>query len=104
MHKIYSAGSQPRGEVHPMAIELLQERGYDTADLRSKNWDEFAKPGAPNLDFIFTVCDNAAKETCPVWPGHPTAAHWGVEDPAAVVGPPDQQRQAFRRIYTQLEK
>ena len=93
--KAYSAGSFPKGEVHPEALRLLETIQIPTAGLRSKSWDEFAVPGAPELDFIFTVCDNAANETCPVWPGHPMTAHWGVEDPAAVEGP--GQRDAFKR-------
>ena len=84
--RAFSAGSFPKGEVHPAAIRLLNELGYATGDFRSKSWDEFAAPGAPELDFIFTVCDNAAGETCPVWPGRPVTAHWGIEDPAAVEG------------------
>ncbi|MEQ9661711.1 MAG: arsenate reductase ArsC [Parasphingopyxis sp.] len=91
----FSAGSQPRGEVHPMALDLLARNGFKTDDLRSKSWDEFAGPGAPQLDFVFTVCDNAAGETCPVWPGQPMSAHWGIEDPAAVEG--EAQRAAFER-------
>ena len=84
--RAYSAGSQPKGEVHPMSLEVLDSFGYPTDGLRSKNWSEFTKPGAPEFDFIFTVCDNAAGESCPVWPGKPLTAHWGVEDPAAVEG------------------
>ena len=80
----YSAGSQPKGQVHPEAARLLQSLGFDTAHFRSKSWNEFAKPGAPALDFVFTVCDNAAGEACPYWPGQPMTAHWGVPDPAAV--------------------
>ena len=91
--RAYSAGSFPKGDVHPAALELLDELGFETAELRSKSWDEFSKPGAPVFDFIFTVCDNAAGETCPVWPGKPMNAHWGIEDPAAVEGP--GQREAF---------
>lgn len=100
----HSAGSQPKGEVHPMALEVLRERGCETAGLRSKSWDEFAAPGAPLLDFVFTVCDGAAGETCPVWPGQPMTAHWGVEDPAAFVGSEDEQRWLFRRSYKELER
>lgn len=92
--RAYSAGSQPKGEVHPMALELLSSVGYPTEGLRSKSWDEFATPGAPQIDFIFTVCDNAAGEICPVWPGRPITAHWGIDDPAAVEG--EGQRDAFR--------
>ena len=91
----FSAGSQPRGEVHPMALDLLARNGFKTDDLRSKSWDEFAEPGAPQLDFVFTVCDNAAGETCPVWPGQPMSAHWGIEDPATIEG--EGQRAAFER-------
>jgi len=101
--RAWSAGSQPKGAVHPLALELLAERGYETAGLRSKSWDEFAAPGAPRLDFVFTVCDAAARESCPLWPGQPITAHWGVADPAAVEGPESQRRYAFRRAYTELE-
>ena len=89
----YSAGSYPNGKVHPMALNILDGMGFDTKDLRSKSWDEFAEPGAPQMDFIFTVCDNAAGESCPVWLGQPMTAHWGIEDPAAVEG--DGQHEAF---------
>lgn len=102
--KAFSAGSQPKGEVHPMALDLLGRFNYQTEGLRSKNWDEFAAPGAPDLDFVFTVCDNAAGEVCPVWPGQPMTAHWGIEDPAAVEGPEERQRQAFKNAYFQLER
>lgn len=98
--RAYSAGSFPKGAVHPMAIELLNELHFPTADLRSKGWDEFARPGAPVMDFIFTVCDDAAGETCPVWPGHPMTAHWGIEDPAKVDGP--EQKRAFNTALTYL--
>ena len=91
--RAWSAGSQPKGDVHPMALEVLRGFGYPTDGLRSKNWEEFSRPGAPEFDFIFTVCDNAAGETCPVWPGKPLTAHWGLEDPAAVEG--EGQREAF---------
>lgn len=91
--RAHSAGSFPKGAVHPMALDVLGELGFDTNDLRSKSWDEFAATGAPQFDFIFTVCDAAAGETCPIWPGHPMTAHWGIEDPAAVEGP--GQRDAF---------
>jgi arsenate reductase len=100
--RAFSAGSFPKGEVHPMAVEVLQGLGYPTDDFRSKSWDEFARPGAPEIDFIFTVCDNAAGETCPIWPGHPMTAHWGIEDPAAVDGP--GQRDAFLQAYHQLQR
>ena len=91
----FSAGSHPKGEVHPFAIELLQRAGVPTAGLRSKSWDEFARPAAPALDFVFTVCDNAANEVCPIWPGQPMTAHWGIADPAAVVGTETERRKAF---------
>jgi len=93
--RAYSAGSFPKTEVQPMTLEVLGELGFPTEGLRSKSWDEFAKPGAPIMDFIFTVCDSAAGETCPVWPGHPMTAHWGIEDPAKVEGP--RQKQASLR-------
>lgn len=91
----YSAGSNPRGDVHPMTLEALRKVGISTEGLRSKAWDEFAVPGAPRMDFVFTVCDNAAGEVCPVWPGQPMTAHWGIEDPAAVEGPAFKQQAAF---------
>ncbi len=91
----HSAGSQPAGRVHPLALEKLSAIGYPTAQLRSKSWDEFAAADAPQMDFIITVCDNAAGETCPLWPGQPVSAHWGVPDPAAVEGTEEQQRKAF---------
>jgi len=102
--RAYSAGSQPSGHVHPLARDLLHSRGYDVSGLRSKSWGEFAVPGAPPLDFVITLCDGAAGETCPVWPGTPVSAHWGIADPAAVTGTPEQQREAFRRAYHQLER
>jgi protein-tyrosine-phosphatase len=98
----YSAGSHPKGEVHPQALALLNALDYDISGLRSKAWDEFAAPGAPELDFIMTVCDNAAGETCPVWPGHPAQAHWGVPDPAAVSGSPSEIAAAFADTYRML--
>jgi len=98
----YSAGSFPKGEVHPAALNLLRELGYPTDGYRSKSWDEFAAEGAPPLDFVFTVCDNAAGEVCPTWPGQPMTAHWGIEDPAAVEG--DRQPQAFRNAYYSLQR
>lgn len=100
--KAFSAGSQPKGEIHPMSLEVLSSFGFPTEGLRSKNWNEFTKPGAPEFDFIFTVCDNAAGETCPVWPGKPVTAHWGLEDPAAVEG--EGQRQAFVEALSYLRK
>ena len=100
----YSAGSHPSGRVHPQALRLLELAKLPTEDLRSKNWDEFAKPGAPELDFVFTVCDNAAKEVCPIWPGQPMTAHWGVPDPAAVAGTPEQIEKAFRDAFMILER
>lgn len=98
----YSAGSQPKGEVHPMALSVLQGLGYDTSGMRSKSWSEFAGPGAPQFDFIITVCDNAAGESCPVWPGKPISAHWGIEDPAAVEG--EGQREAFMQALRYLTR
>jgi arsenate reductase (thioredoxin) len=100
--RAFSAGSFPKGEVHPAALDLLQELGHDTAGMRSKSWDEFASPDAPRLDFIITVCDNAAGEVCPIWPGKPVTAHWGIEDPAAVEG--GVQREAFWTAYQQLKR
>jgi arsenate reductase len=100
----FSAGSHPRGQVHPVALELLEELNYPTERLRSKSWDEFARPDSPPLDFVFTVCDQAAGEACPLWPGQPMTAHWGVEDPAAFVGPPDARKRVFTRIYFELER
>ena len=100
----HSAGSFPTGRVNPFAIELLQKNGMPTDGLRSKSWDEFATPGAPALDYIFTVCDNAAGETCPVWPGQPVSVHWGVEDPAAVEGTDEEKRRAFVRALTTLQR
>jgi arsenate reductase (thioredoxin) len=99
----FSAGSHPGGKVNPFALELLQKNRIDTAGLRSKSWDEFAGPGAPELDFVFTVCDNAAGETCPVWPGKPATAHWGIPDPAHVEGD-EARRAAFRKAYEQLAR
>ena len=100
--RAFSAGSFPTGQVHPAALSLLEELGHPTDAFRSKSWDEFAADGAPPLDFIFTVCDNAAGEICPVWPGRPVTAHWGVEDPAAVDGP--GQRGAFWAAYQALQR
>ena len=99
----YSAGSQPKGAVHPLSLALLAERGIPTDGLRSKSWDEYAVPGAPQMDFIFTVCDQAAGEACPYWPGQPMTAHWGLPDPASVVGE-DAARRAFRDTFTALRR
>lgn len=98
----YSAGSQPGGTVNPYAIEQVQATGYPLDNLRSKSWDEFAAPDAPRMDFIITVCDNAAGEVCPVWPGQPLTAHWGFADPAAVQGSDEEKRAAFHRIFRQI--
>jgi arsenate reductase len=101
--RAFSAGSFPRGAVHPSALELLESVHLPTDGLRSKSWDEFAVAGAPRMDFVFTVCDRAASELCPVWPGSPVGAHWGVPDPAAVEGSPSDKRHAFRAAYLELE-
>jgi arsenate reductase len=100
----YSAGSHPSGVVRPEAIRQLESARLPTTGLRSKNWDEFAKPGSPKLDFVFTVCDNAAKEVCPVWPGQPISAHWGVPDPAAVQGTAAEVERAFRDAFFVLDR
>lgn len=100
----FSAGSFPKGQVHPLALELLKRMDLPTENLRSKSWDEYAAPGAPPLDFIFTVCDNAANEACPYWPGHPVTAHWGVPDPAAVQGTPEEIARAFRQAFAVLQR
>jgi len=100
----YSAGSHPKGEVHPLAVELLEAGGMPSSGLRSKSWDEFAVPGAPGMDFVFTVCDQAAGEVCPVWPGKPVTAHWGVPDPAAAEGDLLARKSAFRSAFRQLER
>jgi len=102
--RAFSAGSHPKGEVHPFALELLQKNRLPVAEMRSKSWDEFARPDAPQLDFVFTVCDNAAGETCPLWPGQPMTAHWGIEDPAAVEGSDEEKRRAFFQAYMQLNR
>ena len=100
----YSAGSHPSGAVRPEALKQLALAGIKTAGLHSKSWDEFAAPGAPVMDFVFTVCDNAANEPCPYWPGHPITAHWGIADPAAVKGSPEDVARAFRRAFTILDQ
>jgi arsenate reductase (thioredoxin) len=100
--RAYSAGSHPNGNVNPFALELLAKHKIDTGGLRSKSWDEFAAAGAPKLHFVFTVCDNAAGETCPLWPGQPITAHWGVADPAAVQGSDADKRKAFLKAFTEL--
>ena len=100
--RAYSAGSQPKGQVNPNTIQLLQGLGYDTSSFRSKSWSEFAKPGAPLLDFVFTVCDNAAGEACPIWPGQPMTAHWGVPDPADARGSEAEIALAFKDAYRML--
>jgi arsenate reductase len=101
--RAYSAGSHPTGRVNPYALRLLQQLNYPTDGLRSKSWEEFTAPGAPELDFVFTVCDSAAAEVCPVWPGQPMSAHWGVEDPAAFVGSEEKAMQMFRKVYGYLD-
>ena len=100
----YSAGSQPKGYVHPEALQLLRSLGYDTSGFRSKSWSEFADPGAPLLDFVFTVCDNAAGEVCPVWPGQPMSAHWGLPDPAEAKGNPAEVALTFKDTYRMLNQ
>lgn len=100
----YSAGSHPSGVVRPEAIQQLQSAGLTTEGLRSKSWDEFAKPDAPHLNFVFTVCDNAANEVCPVWPGQPMTAHWGIPDPAAVEGTPEEIARAYRNAFAALDR
>jgi len=100
----FSAGSDPKGQVNPYALGLLNRLGYPSGDLRSKSWDEFAQPGGPHLDFVFTVCDNAANEVCPVWPGQPMTAHWGIPDPAAVTGEERKILAAFRDAYATLHR
>jgi len=102
LFRAYSAGSRPLGRVHPLALDLLRGHGLPVGALRSKSWDEFARPGAPVMDLVITVCDNAAGEICPIWPGHPLTAHWGVPDPAAASGTVDDQRKAFRDTWHAL--
>jgi len=101
--RAYSAGSHPRGRVHPMALQVLDEAGIATDGLRSKPWDEFATPDAPPMDLIITVCDKAAGEACPLWPGHPVTAHWGIEDPASVAGSQEQVHRAFGKALQLLQ-
>jgi len=100
--RAFSAGLDPKGHIHPLALATLGRHDLPTEGLRSKSWDEFTSPDAPHLDFVFTVCDNAAAEPCPFWPGQPMSAHWGVEDPAAVDGPDEDKRRAFRNAFTTL--
>lgn len=100
----FSAGSHPKGQVHPVALELLRDMNLPIEGLRSKSWDELATPDAPAMDFVFTVCDNAAGETCPCWPGQPITAHWGIEDPAAVEGSHAEKLRAFKKAYDELER
>jgi arsenate reductase len=102
--KGYSCGSHPKGIIHPLALETLRQNHIPTEGLRSKSWDEFAAPGAPHLDFVVTVCDQAASEECPVWLGQPMTAHWGIPDPAAVQGSPDERRRAFRDTFLILRR
>lgn len=102
--RVWSAGSQPKGAVHPMALEVLERLGMSRDEFRSKSWDEFAAPDAPVMDFVFTVCDNAAGEVCPVWPGQPITAHWGVYDPAGVEGSTERQQQAFYDVAQMLKR
>jgi arsenate reductase len=99
----YSAGSHPKGQVHPLALEILRRNQLPTEHLRSKSWDEFAVPGASPLDFVFTVCDNAAQEACPFWPGQPMTAHWGIHDPAAVEGSDEEKAKAFNTAFRELD-
>jgi arsenate reductase len=99
----FSAGSHPKGEVNPFALKVLESYGYPIDGLRSKSWDEFSGPEAPVMDFVFTVCDNAAAETCPVWPGHPMTAHWGIDDPAAVTGTAIEKEKAFVQAFKYLQ-
>jgi arsenate reductase len=101
--RAFSAGSHPKGQVHPIALETMERNHLPTVGVRSKSWNEFSRPGAPQLDFVFTVCGNAAKETCPHWPGQPMTAHWGVDDPAAVEGSHEEQARAFNRALRELD-
>lgn len=101
--RAFSAGSQPKGQVHPLAIDVLQSAGYPASGLRSKSWEEFSTSEAPDMDLVITVCDNAAGESCPIWPGRPVTAHWGIEDPASIVGTEEQKRAAFKRALGYLK-
>jgi len=101
--RAYSAGSFPKGQVHPLAIDLLKRLQFPIEGLRSKSWNEFSQADSPQIDFIFTVCDNAAGEVCPIWPGHPMTAHWGIEDPAAATGDDEIKRRAFEKAFQELE-
>ena len=101
--KAYSAGSQPKPEVHPLALNQIGKAGLPRTEYRSKSWSEFSAPGAPKLDFVFTVCDNAANEVCPVWPGQPVTAHWGIPDPAAAAGTEEEKQAAFLKAFLQLQ-
>lgn len=102
MFKAYSAGSNPTGKVHPLALEEIKATGYSLDELRSKSWDEFSSSDAPQMDFVITVCDNASREICPSWQGSPVTAHWGFEDPAAVAGTLQEQRAAFKKVFLQI--
>jgi protein-tyrosine-phosphatase len=102
--RAFSAGSQPKGQIHPYTLDLLRKLNYDVTGMRSKSWKEFSGPGAPKLDFVFTVCDNAAQETCPVWPGQPMTAHWGVPDPVEATGSPAEIALAFKEAYRMLQQ
>lgn len=102
--RAFSAGSHPAGQVNPLTLELLHSKGFATDSLRSKNWDEFANPDAPAMDFVITVCDKAAGEVCPVWPGQPVTAHWGFEDPAAALGSDDARRKVFEKVFIEIAR
>lgn len=102
--RAYSAGSHPAGQVNPLTLELLSRKGFATEGLRSKNWDEFAQSGAPTMDFVVTVCDRAAGEVCPVWPGQPMTAHWGFEDPAAAPGNDEARRKVFEKVFIEIAR
>ncbi|MHB1544036.1 MAG: arsenate reductase ArsC [Gammaproteobacteria bacterium] len=102
--RAFSAGSHPKSGIHPLALAILEENHLPTAELRTKNWSEFDQPGAPRMDFVITLCDQAAQEACPIWPGHPVTTHWGLSDPASVTGSADTMRQAFRETYRVLHR